>query len=172
MGHFERQSHEVHVADWPRELGAGAVALHASPAHGSKKDVVTTGKTAARATNVTGLASHQVYHGRGVSQLGDFCAEGERASQRLRRGAQPWLESSCGPACLAQRRATLHVFSEADARTVSFPAARIGLTDLAVSRGCGEARYEVFCCLARRPRRCMSSESGRSTMCNSLLQEA
>ena len=47
------------------------------------------------------LAGHQVYHGRGVSQHGDFCAEGERASQRLRRGAQPWLESSCGPACLA-----------------------------------------------------------------------
>ena len=90
-----------------------------------------------------GLAGHQVYHGRGVSQHGDFCAGGERASQRLRRGAQPWLESSCGPACLAQRRATLHVFSEADARTVSFPAARMGLTDLAVSRGCGEARYEV-----------------------------
>ena len=101
-------------------FGAGAVALHASLAHGSKKDVVATGKTAARATNVTdgvtmhalwvaawlihvriSLAGHQVYHGRGVSQHGDFCAEGERASQRLRRGAQPWLESSCGPACLA-----------------------------------------------------------------------
>ena len=59
LRHFERQSHEVHVADWRRELGAGAVVLHASPAHGSKKDVVTTGKTAARATNVTdGVTMH------------------------------------------------------------------------------------------------------------------
>ena len=90
LRHFERQSHEAHVADWRQEFGAGAIALHASPAHGSKKDVVTTGKTAARATNVMGrrhhallagcslahvrvsfdsdcakfgLAGHQVYHG-------------------------------------------------------------------------------------------------------------
>ena len=84
------------VAEWRRVLDAGAAALHAFPAHGSKKDVATTGKTA------------------GVSQLGDFCAEGERASQRLRCGARALDRVDemrglrrCGPVCLAQRRATL-----------------------------------------------------------------
>ena len=156
----------------------------------SKKDVATTGKTAG-ATNVTdgvnvhasqtwpmsaflsisgsaefGLAGGQVHHGRGDSQPGDLCAEGEWASASaswcpaLNRVEGMRVSGCCGPACLAQRRGDTARYQRGRCSHCLLPCSRNRLGGSRRQQRLRRGSLRGFCCCtdpARRPRRCSSS---------------